>query len=305
MPRKKSTDSDKELNIEKKSKSRSTVSSKANAKNKYSALSEFDSKAKTSKKATVSSSKSTSKKSSVRKKTTVGSKAKSKSSKESVLTAKAESSLKKVNSTDSESLVSTKFDNVVEYYDLPYRYNHTVVKVLAQNPNTLFVYWDVSDKDVENFQKMYGENFLSITRPVLLVHNISENYTFEIDVNDFANNWYINVSDSKCEYSIELCRRPTQSAYIENKITNEPIDLINISFSNTIELPNDKILFFKDGDEIIFKNIKTNKIYRSSYKSTEHSKKLKEIYSNYNVAENGGRFDFQNPSSQNPTSNVM
>ena len=36
---------------------------------------------------------------------------------------------------------------IVEYYDLPYRYNQTVVKVLAQTPNTLFVYWDISDDD--------------------------------------------------------------------------------------------------------------------------------------------------------------
>ena len=36
-----------------------------------------------------------------------------------------------------------------EYYDLPYKYNKTVVKILAQTPKTLFVYWEISDKDRE------------------------------------------------------------------------------------------------------------------------------------------------------------
>lgn len=39
---------------------------------------------------------------------------------------------------------------VLEYYDLPYRYNQTTVKLLAQTPNSLFVYWDISDDDKMN-----------------------------------------------------------------------------------------------------------------------------------------------------------
>ena len=54
----------------------------------------------------------------------------------------------------------------VEYYDLPYSYNQTVVKVLAQTPKTLFVYWEVSDADKEKFKKQYGESFFKTTKPV-------------------------------------------------------------------------------------------------------------------------------------------
>ena len=89
---------------------------------------------------------------------------------------------------------------VVEYYDLPYRYNETVVKILYQTPNTLFVYWDISDSDRENYIKQYGEDFFNITRPVLIVHNYTMNYSFEIPINDFANSWYLHVNDSKCNY---------------------------------------------------------------------------------------------------------
>ena len=66
---------------------------------------------------------------------------------------------------------TTKKVDVLEYYDLPYRYNQTTVKVLAQTPTTLFIYWDISDKDRENYQKQYGDNFFEVTKPVLIVYN--------------------------------------------------------------------------------------------------------------------------------------
>ena len=41
--------------------------------------------------------------------------------------------------------------------------NETIVKILYQTPNTLFVYWDIADSDRENYIKQYGENFFYIT----------------------------------------------------------------------------------------------------------------------------------------------
>lgn len=197
------------------------------------------------------------------------------------------------------------FVDIPEYYDLPYRYNQTVVKVLYQNPNTLFAYWDVSDEDIENFKKQFGENFLYITKPVLIVHNLTDNYSFEIEVNDFANNWYIHVDNAKCKYSVQLGRRPNQSNVIKNQKTNADTSFVNVSFSNTVEMPNDHILFYKDNQKIYFKNIKTNKVIEKVYKNDVYGSNVKSIYKNYDLSEEENRFDFNNPSSNVPTSNVM
>ena len=64
----------------------------------------------------------------------------------------------------------TKKIEILEYYDLPYRYNQTVVKVLAQTPTTLFIYWDISDDDRNRFVEQYGEDFFNNTKPVLVIH---------------------------------------------------------------------------------------------------------------------------------------
>lgn len=150
---------------------------------------------------------------------------------------------------------------VVEYYDLPYRYNETVVKILYQTPDTLFVYWDIADSDRENYIKQYGENFFKITRPVLIIHNDTMNYSFEIPINDFANSWYLHINDSKCDYRVELGRRPN---YYNAEVTNEikekiHTDYIYVSTSNGIESPNDHVLFnTNENNTIRMRNVKNN-----------------------------------------------
>lgn len=204
--------------------------------------------------------------------------------------------------TKKKTSIEKNILDIVEYYDLPYRYNETVVKVLAQNPNTLFVYWDISDSELENFKKEYGDNFLYITKPVLVVHNLTNNYSFEIDINDFANNWYVHVDDTKCKYIVELGRRPIENNSQEHITYN----FVKILSSNKIEIPNDHVLFYKNSQKLHFKNVKTNDITEKiiDKKQTKH---LAGIYKYYSLEDDfkNNKFDFANPSSNATTSNVM
>lgn len=150
---------------------------------------------------------------------------------------------------------------VVEYYDLPYRYNETIVKILYQTPETLFVYWDISDSDRENYIKQYGEYFFNITRPVLIIHNDTMHYSFEIPINDFANSWYLHINDSKCDYRVELGRRPNYYSEEATKEIQEKIhtDYIYVSTSNEIESPNDHVLFnTNENNTIKIRNVKNH-----------------------------------------------
>ena len=118
----------------------------------------------------------------------------------STKTAQTKSSTQEKPKTTRKRTKKAETNYIVEYYDLPYRYNQTVVKVLAQTPNSLFVYWDISDSDRENYIQKYGEDFFYTTRPVLKIYNDTLNYNFEIEVDDFANGWYIKVNDADCLY---------------------------------------------------------------------------------------------------------
>lgn len=255
----------------------------------------------TSKKATSTKS-STIKKTSTAKKSVAkkanASKKKTSSAEKTATAKKKSSSTRKTATKKATKKTSSKKVEVVEYYDLPYRYNQTVVKVLAQTPTNLFIYWDISEEDRKNFEKHYGENFFETTKPVLIIYNDTLNYSFEVEINDFANSWYLHVSDSKCDYRVELGRRPiTKTEKLKD-------DYIYVSTSNEIESPNDKILFDRNQKMVYFRNVKTGTQTGKSITSLSFMRNMGKIYDIYDLykeiykTENvEGIYDESNPSS--------
>lgn len=132
MPRKTKEQKDLEIETKQVKESNSNTKKKATTANKKTTT-------KKSTSTTTTAKKSTSKKTTTRKTTTKKSTAK-------------KTTAKKTTRKTSTKKIADKKPEIVEYYDLPYRYNQTVVKVLAQTPTTLFVYWDISDSDREKFK---------------------------------------------------------------------------------------------------------------------------------------------------------
>ena len=191
---------------------------------------------------------------------------KNKAAKSEKATKTAKAATKKAST--SKTATKAKSKNVlaseVEYYDLPYRYNETVVKILAQTPTTLFIYWDISDEDRNSYVEQYGEDFFSSTKPVLIITNKTMNYTFEVEINDFANSWYLHVNDPDCEIDIRIAIRHFES-----------IDsYIHVATSNDMEMPNNHILFDKLGKSVFFKNIKNNYVQEKEVSSISFIKNI-------------------------------
>ena len=280
------------------SKSKATTTEKKQATNKSTKGS------KTTKSATK---KATSKKSTTKKTTTSTTKRKTKINKvPSLATRRRTNTLASKISKDATK--KDNFINILEYYDLPYRYNETVVKILAQTPKILFVYWDISDDDREKYREKYGEYFFNDTYPVLVVHNKTLNYYKEIEINDFANSWYISIPDSRSEYNVELGRRFKEYARRNPNMTHkEDIDsLIEISYSNDLIMPNDHVLLDEVPTKVKYRNVKTN---QESFKDTRFilaDNKLIDFYNLYKeiyqVEDLSHVFGLSNPTSGNPTS---
>ena len=180
------------------------------------------------------------------------------------------------NSSISKESLNKNPTSVAEYYDLPYRYNETTVKILAQTPTTLFIYWDISDNDRSLYTQKYGDNFFNKTKPILIITNKTMNYTFEVEINDFANSWYLHVNDANCDYSVELGRRPILN---DSNIYN----YVYITTSNDMEMPNNNILFDKIGKSVFFKNVKNNFINEVPITSMSFIKRLGKIYNVYDL----------------------
>lgn len=231
---------------------------------------------KSSKTATKTKTSRTTKKVSSKTDTKTSKKASSKTTKKSTK-ASSTSKTRTKKSVNKEEVLTN-----LEYYDLPYRYNQTIVKILAQTPNTLFIYWDISDDDRKNLEETFGNDFFYNTKPVLIVHNETKNYSFEVEINDFANSWYLHIADTDCKYNIELGRRffKVDNTNNENVInTYKNNNYIYISSSNKLVTPNDHILLNFNNHSVQFKNVKNNTYFSKEIKNVKLYDLYKELYS--------------------------
>ena len=200
-----------------------------------------------------------------------------------------------------------------EYYDLPYMYNKTVVKVLAQTPKMLFIYWEISVDDRKRLQKSFGENFFNSTRPVLIVYNDTLHYSFEVDINDFANSWYIQINDANCDYHVELGRRPIDN---QPNSSNTSLDLssqpayipyyIYLTSSNEMTVPNNKILFDPNLEVIKFRNVKTGQTFEKDINQFTFITNfgIFNVQDLYKVLYPNENFEFENVFIGNPSSGL-
>ena len=126
-----------------------------------------------------------------------------------------------------------------EYYELPRKYNKTIVRLLVQSPTRMFVYWEVDDDSIKYFESMKMD--YSSARPVLKVKNITMNYSYDIPIDPFTNNYYIEVKDPDCEYQVELGR-----------VQNDKF--VNLYTSNSATVPRNNPMYVGDSEEVVYKN---------------------------------------------------
>ncbi len=212
-------------------------------------------------------------------------------------------------SEDESETDTEKPKYIPEYYDLPYRYNETIVRVLAQTPQKLFVYWDISDNDRKKYEDTFGEDFYNKTYPVLLLYNQDKQYVREIEVNDFANSWYIDIDDPRTKYIIQLGRkfRSNNPMVDYDKVNANNIilrnDYLPYAESNMMEAPNDHVLLESLPDFVSFRNVKTGQEMLVNVRELKtmfgHNYDIKAFYDEHYKDELiDGRFDMSNPSSK-------
>lgn len=126
-----------------------------------------------------------------------------------------------------------------EYYELPNKYNKTIVRLLVQSPTRMYVYWEVDDDSIKYFESKKSD--YSSARPVLKIKNLTMNYSYDIAIDPFTTNYYIDVKDPDCEYQVELGR-----------VQND--EFVNLYTSNSAKIPRSNPVYVGDSEEVIYKN---------------------------------------------------
>jgi hypothetical protein len=96
--------------------------------------------------------------------------------------------------------------------DIPDSYNETYMRALPRDPQWLFAYWEISESTRNELRANMGETaFSSAKRIVRLIDVTDINYDganaeryVDIEINEFANNWYVQVPESGRSYVLEL-----------------------------------------------------------------------------------------------------
>lgn len=103
------------------------------------------------------------------------------------------------------------------------------ITILARDPNWLYVYWDIPAEKNTAFWAELGEELWKRSIPALKISNITRNESFFVRINEFSDNWYVNVPDSNNLYMVEIGRKISENYFI------------GISTSNSVVTPSNYI----------------------------------------------------------------
>ena len=106
---------------------------------------------------------------------------------------------------------------------LPSQYNEDRIVLLSRDPHWLYAYWEISEERKNEFYKDFGQELWEKSSPVLKVINVTKNESFFVRINDFSDNWYINVPDSNSTYVAEIGRMVSGRFFINLVCSNQAV----------------------------------------------------------------------------------
>jgi hypothetical protein len=114
---------------------------------------------------------------------------------------------------EAPSVSSTPADKPKYSFDctIPEKYNEDYLKVIPRDPEWVFVYWEFTPQLLDTFAREMGTSSFRKSHRILRIHDVTdvdfngENSwrTEEVEVNLYANNWYLRVPESNRTYIIE------------------------------------------------------------------------------------------------------
>lgn len=129
-----------------------------------------------------------------------------------------------------------------------------IITLLARDPYWLYVYWDISEEKGRAFMSELGEELWRRSAPSLKVINITRNESFFVRINEFSDNWYINVRYPDNVYMVEIGRKISDNFFVGFQSSNSAVTPGNhaspytsASFANYAEVKSGQFEIRPDG----------------------------------------------------------
>jgi len=118
--------------------------------------------------------------------------------------------------------------------DIPYQYDRDKIVLQVRDPHWLHAYWELRSQTIEGLKQRLGDGF-SRAKRVLRVYDVTNvmfngsnaNSFFDIQINDFANSWYINTNGPGRAFCVDLGLMLADGKFItilRSNVVQTPID---------------------------------------------------------------------------------
>lgn len=99
--------------------------------------------------------------------------------------------------------------------NLPDRYGSNEIVAMVKDPYWAHAYWEITAAKQQEFSEEFGPGAWEESRPVIRVHDVTEVEDFngsnapfdDIEIDDFANSWYIHLGRPDHSFYLDLGRR--------------------------------------------------------------------------------------------------
>ena len=139
------------------------------------------------------------------------------------------------------AIVNTKFSHSQNTYftparpqELPASYDQDKIILQVRDPRWLHTYWELRDQTIQGLKSRLGDDFYR-ARKVLRVYDVTNiifggsnaNRFFDIQINDFANSWYVDTAGPGRSWCVDLGLMLADGRFItilRSNVVQTPLD---------------------------------------------------------------------------------
>lgn len=122
----------------------------------------------------------------------------------------------------------------VDSENLPKDYGETKLVLLVRDPYWVFAYWEINDTLRRNLNIPRGHDKRLKLKMYDVTGGDTQNFLFDIYVNDYTNNWYVNLPQSDRTYMAELIVEDggSERFVVKSNVVYSPRDRMSDSIDN-------------------------------------------------------------------------
>lgn len=109
------------------------------------------------------------------------------------------------------------FEDLEEQKHVPWGYGDSKIVLLTKDPHWLYAYWEITDAKKEEIIRNFGNDVFVNSHPYLRIYDLTtptKATHFDLEINEDARNWYINVANANHLYKVALGRKRPNGLFI-------------------------------------------------------------------------------------------